>query len=166
MSSYFPNRWPLSYLNLTKNMKTHIRRQQHKNLIKDLFTFTNCLKHSYQPFINLFHCRQSQLFLHISLMFTRYMTNVIFYLIFPLKIFFGKQNSHRWDAAFCSVSSRVILFVKGTPNPYELTVTLFVFLGFLIHIRHFSLLNVNAAGACGYDFPCDGGRLVRAYLRR
>ena len=33
------------------------------------------------------------------------------------------------------------------------------------HIRHFSLLNVNAAGACGYDFPCDGGRLVRAYLR-
>ena len=30
MSSYFPNRWPLSYLNLTKNMKTHIRRQQHK----------------------------------------------------------------------------------------------------------------------------------------
>ena len=27
MSSYFPNRWPLSYLNLTKNMKTHIRRQ-------------------------------------------------------------------------------------------------------------------------------------------
>ena len=33
-------------------------------------------------------------------------------------------------------------------------------------IRHFSLLNVNAAGACGYDFPCDGGRLVRAYLRR
>ena len=33
-------------------------------------------------------------------------------------------------------------------------------------IRHFSLLNVNAAGACGYDFPFDGGRLVRAYLRR
>ena len=31
MSSYFPNRWPLSYLNLTKNMKTYIRRQQHKN---------------------------------------------------------------------------------------------------------------------------------------
>ena len=30
MSSYFPNRWPLSYLNLTKNMKTYIRRQQHK----------------------------------------------------------------------------------------------------------------------------------------
>ena len=30
MSSYFPNRWPLSYLNSTKNMKTHIRRQQHK----------------------------------------------------------------------------------------------------------------------------------------
>ena len=29
MSSYFPNRWPLSYLNLTKNMKTYIRRQQH-----------------------------------------------------------------------------------------------------------------------------------------
>ena len=30
MGSYFPNRWPLSYLNLTKNMKTYIRRQQHK----------------------------------------------------------------------------------------------------------------------------------------
>ena len=30
MSSYFPNRWPLSYRNLTKNMKTYIRRQQHK----------------------------------------------------------------------------------------------------------------------------------------
>ena len=28
---HLPNRWPLSYLNLTKNMKTHIRRQQHKN---------------------------------------------------------------------------------------------------------------------------------------
>ena len=24
MSSYFPNRWPLSHLNLTKTMKTHI----------------------------------------------------------------------------------------------------------------------------------------------
>ena len=34
MSSYFPNRWPLSYLNLTKNMKTHIRRQQHKKIFK------------------------------------------------------------------------------------------------------------------------------------
>ena len=32
MSSYFPNRWPLSYLNLTKNMKTYIRRQQHKKV--------------------------------------------------------------------------------------------------------------------------------------
>ena len=31
MSSYFPNRWPLSYLNLTKHMKTCIRRQQHTN---------------------------------------------------------------------------------------------------------------------------------------
>ena len=30
MSSYFPNRWPLSYLNLIKNMKTYIRRQQQK----------------------------------------------------------------------------------------------------------------------------------------
>ena len=30
MSSYFPNRSPLSYLNLIKNMKTYIRRQQHK----------------------------------------------------------------------------------------------------------------------------------------
>ena len=37
---------------------------------------------------------------------------------------------------------------------------------YVVHNRHFSLLNVNAAGACGYDFPCDGGRLVRAYLRR
>ena len=34
------------------------------------------------------------------------------------------------------------------------------------NIRHFSLLNVNFAGACGYDFVCDGRRLVRAYLRR
>ena len=34
MSSYFPNRWPLSYLNLTKTMKTHIRRQQHKKCFK------------------------------------------------------------------------------------------------------------------------------------
>ena len=34
MSSYFPNRWPLSYLNLTKNMKTYIRRQQHKIFFK------------------------------------------------------------------------------------------------------------------------------------
>ena len=33
MGSYFPNRWPLSYLNLTKNMKTYIRRQQHKNVL-------------------------------------------------------------------------------------------------------------------------------------
>ena len=32
--------------------------------------------------------------------------------------------------------------------------------------RHFSLLNVNVAGACVYNFQCDGGRLVRAYLRR
>ena len=30
ISRYFPNRWPLSYLNLTENMKTYIRRQQHK----------------------------------------------------------------------------------------------------------------------------------------
>ena len=42
MSSYFPNRWPLSYLNLTKNMKTYIRRQQHqkkkkkKNIHQDI----------------------------------------------------------------------------------------------------------------------------------
>ena len=32
--------------------------------------------------------------------------------------------------------------------------------------RHFSLLNVNVAGACGYNFLCDGGRLVRAYSRQ
>ena len=37
MSSYFPNRWPLSYLNLTKNMKTYTRRQQHK---KNLYAKT------------------------------------------------------------------------------------------------------------------------------
>ena len=30
----FPNRWPLSYLNLTKNMQTYIRRQQHKKYFK------------------------------------------------------------------------------------------------------------------------------------
>ena len=35
----------------------------------------------------------------------------------------------------------------------------------LLASRHFSLLNANAAGACGYDFLCDGGRLVRAYVR-
>ena len=49
----FPNRWPLSYLNLTKNMKTYIRRQQHKkknNLIKEKlldlieWTFKRALK--------------------------------------------------------------------------------------------------------------------------
>ena len=34
MCSYLPNRWSLSYLNLTKDMITHmyIRRQQHKKL--------------------------------------------------------------------------------------------------------------------------------------
>ena len=37
MGSYFPNRWPLSYLNLTKNMKTYIRRQQHKKFLKTIF---------------------------------------------------------------------------------------------------------------------------------
>ena len=41
-----------------------------------------------------------------------------------------------------------------------------LFYTFHTRIRHFSLLNVNAAGACGYDFVCDGRRLVRAYLRR
>ena len=40
------------------------------------------------------------------------------------------------------------------------------FVIFVTNNRHFSLLNVTAAGACGYDFPCDGERLVRAYLRR
>ena len=35
-----------------------------------------------------------------------------------------------------------------------------------VTIRHFSLLNVKFAGACGYDFVCDGRRLVRAYLGR
>ena len=34
MSSYFLNRWPLSYLNLTKTMKIHIRHQQHKKFFK------------------------------------------------------------------------------------------------------------------------------------
>ena len=38
MSSYFPNRWSLCYLNLIKNMKTYIRRQQHKK--KNLNTKT------------------------------------------------------------------------------------------------------------------------------
>ena len=38
MSSYFPNRWPLSYLNLTKNMKTYIRRQQHKKIFSNTKT--------------------------------------------------------------------------------------------------------------------------------
>ena len=38
MSSYFPNRWPLSYLNLTKNMKTYIRRQQHKKFFSNTKT--------------------------------------------------------------------------------------------------------------------------------
>ena len=33
MGSYFPNSWPLSYLNLTKNIKTYIRRQQHKKFL-------------------------------------------------------------------------------------------------------------------------------------
>ena len=32
ISSYFPNMWPLSYL--TKDMKTHIRHQQHKKIFK------------------------------------------------------------------------------------------------------------------------------------
>ena len=32
MRSFLPNRWPLIYLNLTKNMKTYMRRQQHKNV--------------------------------------------------------------------------------------------------------------------------------------
>ena len=39
------------------------------------------------------------------------------------------------------------------------------YLNFCTGIRHFSLLNVNVAGACGYGFLCDGGRLVRAYVR-
>ena len=64
------------------------------------------------------------------------------------------------------------------PRPYVCYIQLVVDINqlYLLHIacivkqlctiRHFSLLNVNAAGACGYDFPCDGGRLVRAYLRR
>ena len=45
MSSYFPNRWPLSYLNLTKNMKTYIRRQQHK---KFLYTKTQNKKNHHR----------------------------------------------------------------------------------------------------------------------
>ena len=50
----------------------------------------------------------------------------------------------------------------------ELLVPLIWLIGFfsVFANRHFSLLNVNVAGACGYDFLCDGGRLVRAYLRR
>ena len=34
MGSYFLNRWPLSYLNLTKNMKTYIRHQKHNFFFK------------------------------------------------------------------------------------------------------------------------------------
>ena len=34
MSSHLHNRWPLSYPNLTKNTKTHTRRQQHENFFK------------------------------------------------------------------------------------------------------------------------------------
>ena len=47
MSSYFPNRLPLGYLNLTKNMITYIRRQQHKNFrhkTKITATVSWCLK--------------------------------------------------------------------------------------------------------------------------
>ena len=47
---------------------------------------------------------------------------------------------------------------------YMLT-TLYISFFYSNNIRHFSLLNANAAGACGYDFLCDGGRLVRAYVR-
>ena len=32
MKTYRKLRWPLSYLNLTKNMKTYIRRQRHKKI--------------------------------------------------------------------------------------------------------------------------------------
>ena len=46
-----------------------------------------------------------------------------------------------------------------------MTAILAVISSFPSRVRHFSLLNVNAVGACGYDFLCDGGRLVRAYVR-
>ena len=45
MSNYFPNRWPLSYLNLTKNMKTYIRSQQHKKKKKKKKKKKNVFKH-------------------------------------------------------------------------------------------------------------------------
>ena len=43
MSSYFPNRWSLSYLNLTRNMITYIRRQQHKKLSRLMGKPTICI---------------------------------------------------------------------------------------------------------------------------
>ena len=45
-------------------------------------------------------------------------------------------------------------------------IKIYLMYNYLMYIRHFSLLNVKFAGACGYDFVCDGRRLVRAYLRR
>ena len=41
MSSYFPNRWPLSYLNLTKNMKTYIRHNSTSRYLDDLLNIDN-----------------------------------------------------------------------------------------------------------------------------
>ena len=37
-AAIFPNRRPLSYLNLTKNMKTYIRCQQQKKKFKNIKT--------------------------------------------------------------------------------------------------------------------------------
>ena len=81
-----------------------------------------------------------------------------------------------WDGAiFLSKFSYFTRFLKN--ENICLTISYYVFFSFFRKylsevvsilespIRHFSLLNVNAAGACGYDFLCDGGRLVRAYVR-
>ena len=48
-------------------------------------------------------------------------------------------------------------FVTETSNMGEEVKDIQMFLLNMAFIRHFSLLNVNAAGACGYDFLCDGG---------
>ena len=40
MSSYFPNRWPLSYLNLIKNMKTYCKSENFREtFISRIFNF-------------------------------------------------------------------------------------------------------------------------------
>ena len=72
-----------------------------------------------------------------------------------------KQNS--------SLNLNMINYDSATQTGYVVRCpgyTVYIYSKHYPPIRHFSLLNVNAAGACGYDFVCDGRRLVRAYLRR